>query len=51
MDRLMRLLITQKGQVVIDDKHKDYLAAEEYTIEKEELENGIIIYKYYPPTL
>ena len=47
MDRLMRLRITQKGQTIIDDKHKDYLPGEEYRIEKEILENGVVIYKYY----
>lgn len=47
MDRLMRLIIRQKGQLIIDDKHKDYLAGEEYKVEKETLENGVIITKYY----
>ena len=47
MDKLIRLVIKQNRNVIIDDKHEGYDPSKYYKTEKEILENNMVIEKYY----
>jgi hypothetical protein len=49
MDRLVRLIIRQKGQLVMDEKYPGYFSFEldRYIVKEETLENEMVITKYY----
>lgn len=47
MDRILRLVITKLGEIIIDEKYTWYESNVKYECEEKILENGLHVKKYY----